>query len=287
MFWLIFATGTAIFESLKDVASKHSLKNVNEYLVSWSLFAFSSPLLLPLLLFIEIPTLNFQFFLALIIGGSLNLIAFIIYTKAINLADLSLTVPLVTFTPLFLLVTSPLIVGEYPTISDTIGIFLIVTGSYLLNLGKRKRGYLAPFQAIVQEKGSMLMLGVAFLWSITANIDKVGVRNSSPIFWAIANYTFIALEMLPVLLYKSKGKVIQPLKTNLFALIPVGFFQGLVVLCQMKAIELALVAQVISVKRISTLFSVFWGYLFFRESGIKERATGAIFMILGVFLIAI
>jgi len=39
------------------------------------------------------------------------------------------------------------------------------------------------------NKGSQLMLGVAFLWSFSANIDKVGVQNSSTIFWAIANYT--------------------------------------------------------------------------------------------------
>ena len=96
MLWLVFATLTAIFESLKDVASKRSLKNVDEYIVSWSLIIFTLALLLPLLFFIKIPPLGDQFYLALILDGSLNTLAMIMYVKAINSSDLSLTVPLIT-----------------------------------------------------------------------------------------------------------------------------------------------------------------------------------------------
>jgi uncharacterized membrane protein len=287
MTWLFFAFLTAFFESLKDVGSKFSLKNVNEYVLTWALFAFSLILLLPLLFFIEIPQLNQEFFLALISGGFINLIAFILYTKAINVADLSVTVPLVSSTPLFLLVTSPFIVNEYPTFSDVIGILFIVIGAYFLNFKRQEKNYLAPLQSLLTNRGSQYMLGVAFLWSFSANIDKVGVQNSSTIFWAIANYAFVALIMFPVAFHKAKSLFIPQLKHNFLTLLPVGLTQGLVVIFQMKAIEIALVSQVISVKRMSTLLSVFWGYFLFRESNIKSRAVGAFIMILGVIIVSL
>lgn len=286
MNWLILAILTAFFESLKDLTSKRSLKTVDEYLVIWSLSGLSLPLLLFSLLFIDIPPLNWRFWLALITGGSLNIVAMILYIKALNLGDLSLTIPLVTFTPLFLIVTSPILVQEYPSYLDCLGIILIVFGAYLLNLKSRKEGYLAPFRALLTQNGAKLMLAVAMIWSIAANIDKLGVRNSSPIFWSIAIYSFIAIGLLPVVVYRCRVFSLKITK-HLPVLLPVGIFNGLAVMLQMQAINLAMVAQVISVKRTSVLFSVFWGYLILRETGLKERAIGAIIMVIGVFVVSL
>ena len=284
MTWIIFAAFTAFFESSKDVASKHGLKQLDEYVVAWSMIFFTLPLMLPLLGIIEIPELGENFIWALLAGGSFNVISMLLYIRALKLADLSLAVPLVTFTPLFLLVTSPLIVGEQPTAIDSLGILFIVSGSYILNLKQRQKSVWAPFQALLKERGSQLMLLVAFIWSLSSTIDKVGVRNSSPTFWAIANYSYIAAGMLPIMLYKSRQSLQQVIR-NLPTLVPIGILQGLVVLCQMQAISLTLVAHVIAIKRMSALLSVMWGHLIFKEKGLKERAAGASIMIVGVLLI--
>jgi uncharacterized membrane protein len=175
MNWFFIALMAAFFESLKDVFSKKSLKNTNEYLVALSLSLFALPFLLPLLFFIEIPILGNNFWWALIIGGILNTIATILFIKSINCSDLSLTIPLIAFTPLFLLFTSPLILGEFPTLTGFIGVILIVIGAYELNIKKQKQGYLEPLKALFKDKGPRLMLLVAFIWSITSNIDKIGV----------------------------------------------------------------------------------------------------------------
>jgi len=286
MIWIIFATLTALFESLKDVASKRGLKILDEYVVAWSMIFFTLPLMLPLLGIIEIPQLGKNFIWALLAGGTFNVVSMLLYIRAIKLADLSLAVPLVTFTPLFLLVTSPLIVGERPTTMDAVGIVCIVIGSYILNFKKQEQGYFAPFRALLKEKGSQLMLLVAFIWSLSSTVDKVGVQNSSPTFWAIANYSYIAAGMLPIMLYKSRNSLKQVVQ-NLPILVPIGFLQGLVVLCQMQAISLTLVAHVISIKRMSALLSVIWGHLIFKEKGLKERAAGATVMVMGVLFITL
>lgn len=286
MLWLLFSGLTALFQSLKEVTSKHNLKKIDEYVVSWALRFFALPFLLPLLLFIEIPVLNNDFWVALIFGGGFNLIATIIYMKAIKSSDLSITVPMVTFTPLFLLITSPLILGEFTNIYGMIGVILIVLGSYTLNLKQRRNGYLQPFKALLSEPGPKLMLIVALIWSITSNIDKIGVSNSSPIFWVIAINVTLAIFMFPIMIYKSKNykKILQK---DFKILLPVGLFSALSLIFHMTAISMALVAYVISIKRLSIVMSVLFGHFIFKEVGIKERLFGAVIMIVGVMMIAL
>lgn len=286
MLWLLFSFLTAFSESMKDVFSKNNLKNLDEYAVAWALRFFALPFLLPLLLIIDIPTPGRQFWIALLVSGTLNVITTILYMRAIKLSDLSLSVPMVTFTPLFLLLTSPLLVGEFPGIFGLAGIILIVTGSYTLNIKERSRGYLAPFKALVREKGPQLMLMVAFLWSITSNFDKLGVQDSSPIFWAIAANIYITIFMLPVLIIKSDQKLSQ-LTSYIAPLLPVGLFTALTFIFQMTAINMTLVAYVISIKRTSVIMSVFWGYFIFKEKGLRERLFGSLLMIIGVVLITL
>ncbi len=286
MTWLVFAFLTAFSESMKDVFSKKSLKNIDEYIVSWALRFFALPFLLPLLFIIEVPAVGRQFLIALFVSGSLNVLTTILYMKAIKYSDLSISVPMVTFTPLFLLLTSPLLVGEFPTLHGLAGIILIVTGSYTLNLKEKSKGYLAPFKFLIKEKGPKLMLAVAFIWSITSNLDKLGVQDSSPIFWAIAVNIYICAAMFPFMIYKSRKNLFQiPLYAK--ALLPIGLFTALTVIFQMTAINLTLVAYVISIKRTSVIMSVLFGFLLFKEKGIKERILGSLLMIAGVIMITV
>jgi uncharacterized membrane protein len=53
----------------------------------------------------------------------------------------------------------------------------------------------------------------------------------------------------------------------------------------MTALNLTKVAYMISVKRISLVIGVFYGYFFFRETNIGERALGALLMLTGFILI--
>ncbi len=286
MTWVVLSLLTALCESLKDVFSKKGLADIDEYVIAWSLRFFAVPFLLPILFFVKLPALTKDFWLALFLGGGLNAICTILYMKAIKRTALSLAVPLVAFTPLFLLLTSPFMIGEFPDLSGIGGILLIVLGSYVLNFSATPRGYLAPFRALFKESGPRLMLLVAFLWSITANCDKIGIRNSSPLFWGIATTAFMSLVLAPIMLYKSP-RAIKQIPTVLKKLIPIGFFCALTVIFQMLAVSLTLVAHVIAIKRTSTIMSVLWGFLIFKEGGIKERLVGASIMVVGVLLISL
>jgi len=286
MLWLPLALLTALSEALKDVFGKLILAKTDVYVVAFALRLFSLPFILPLLFFIEIPVIKPAFYVALITGGLLNVVVTVLYMKAIKHSDLSITVPFITFTPLFLLISSPLIIGEYPNIWGMSGVIIIVLGSYVMNLKYRSRSFFEPFKMLLSEKGPRYMLAVAFLWSITANFDKMGIVNSSPLFWVVSISVFLSVMMFLLLIVMSRSKIAQ-LKTHYKGLLPVGLFSAASLIFQMLALEMTLVAYVISIKRTSALMGVIFGYFVFKEKGIKQRLIGTIIMLIGVLMIAL
>ncbi|MBS3051913.1 MAG: EamA family transporter [Candidatus Aenigmarchaeota archaeon] len=286
MFWLILSLLSAFFESVKDLFSKKSLKNIDVYTVSLSFWLFSFPIILIALLITGIPEIKPGFWPILIVIGIIGPISHVLYMKAIGSSELSIVLPVIAFTPLFLLILSPIIVGEFPNLLGFVGVILIVFGSYVLNIKEKSKGYLRPFKMLLTEKGPRLMLIVAFIWALGANFDKIAIKNSSPIFYALCiNIIFIIVLSILTLL-KSKNPL-GIMSSNLKILVPIGFFGGLGFITQMIAINMAYVSYVISIKRLSVIFGVLIGYFVFKEKNIKERLLGSIIMILGTLLIAL
>ena len=287
MLGLIFAFLTALIQSTKDVLGKKFLQDIDEYLLAWGQRLFALPLLFLVLLFYGgIPDIEPLFWLALAVSSVINTICAILYFKAIKLSDLSQSVPLQAFSPMLLLITSPLILNEIPTVPGMIGIILIVLGSYLLNLKKRKAGFFSPFKALIKEKGSRYMLLVVLLWSITANFDKIGIQNSSVFFWSFASTAGIFLFSFPVMIIKSPN-ITKNIKKHFKTLSMYGFISSLGTLAQMTAVSLTLVPYVIAIKRTSTIMSTIAGRLIFKEKNIKERLLGVVIMVIGVVLITL
>ena len=286
MLWLIFALLSALCGALRNLLAKKQLGDVDEYIIAWASRFFSLPLFLPLLFLSEKPSLGNQFTLAFTVSLILQVFGNLLYFRALKASDLSLTAPMISFTPLFLLVTSPIIVGEFPSRMDIVGIFLIVGGSYLLNIKNREQGYLAPLLALVKEKGTRLMLVVAVIWSFLANFNKLGMANSSAIFWATATSSAVSCALLSIMLYQSQANLKQ-IPKKFGSLFLNGILQGLILLCSLKAFELTLVANVVATKRISILISVLFGHWFLGEPGLQQRLTGAAIMFIGVSIVTL
>ena len=93
----------------------------DEYIVAWLRLLSSVPYLLIALFIIEMPETDSTFWAALITALPLEVTAFILYIRALKESPLSLTIPFLAFTPVFLIVTSFLILGELPDKSGAAG----------------------------------------------------------------------------------------------------------------------------------------------------------------------
>lgn len=284
--WLVFSLLNSLFDSVSSALNKRGAQKINVLSAAWAQRFFALFVLIPLALFSgSFQSVNINFWEALIATSSLNVISSILFVKAIKDSPLSLTLPITTLTPVFLLITSPLILGEFPKPLGIAGILSVVIGSYILNLSKRIHGPFEPILAIFKDEGPRLMLIVAIIWSITSNIDKVVIRNSNPVLTALANSSGVLILLTLVLLARKIS--IKNILKNSKILAPIGLAGGISLAFQMTAISMTLVANVISVKRTNALFGAFWGKIFFKEENFKERFAGTVIMVIGVILIAL
>ena len=287
MIGFLLAFGTAVSEALKDITSKYNLHHIDEYTAAFSMHLVQTLLLLPLILYSGLESMSSRFLWALLISSLLQLGVILLYFKAIKRSELSVTVPLITLTPLFMLLTSPILIGEFPSALGVVGIVLIVAGTYISNISEDPKKIFAPFVSLVRNQGSRYMLLVAFIWSITANLDKIGVEETSPIYWAFSKDFLILLYLIPILAIKSKKPLLQ-INNRKWPLLMVGFFKSTSVVTQMFAIQFILVPYVISIKRASSVFIILFAFLYMNErKNFRNRMIGIIISLLGLAVIAI
>lgn len=285
--WVILSLISAFTLATSDALTKKVLSRSNEYIVAWLRLVFSLPLLFVSLLFIPLPGLDKYFYIAFFVSLPLEILSIILYMKALRLSPLSLTLPFLALTPVFLIFASYFILGEKVSLRGSLGILLIASGSYTLNISKIKEGIFEPLKVITKEKGSLLMIGVALIYSITSSLGKLAIEHSSPLFFGATYFAAIVLLFTPIALYKGRGELGGPWGRQRFpySLLLPGIFYSLMVVSHMIAMSLAKVAYVISVKRMSLLIGVFYGYLFFREENIRERFLGAVLMFAGFIMV--
>jgi uncharacterized membrane protein len=195
---------------------------------------------------------------------------------------MSLAVPFVSFTPIFLLITSPLLVGDVPTTQDIVGIVCIVAGSYVLQIQSAHRGLLAPLVEVFREPGPRRMLSVAFIYSLTSNFDKIGVQNSSPLFWSLSIASVMTIGFLLLFRFLPQQTIAAPRSRTIGMLLLIGLFQAIGLLAHNTALSLGPVPSVIAVKRSSILFAVIWSFVFLHERHVGERLAGALLMVIGI-----
>ena len=281
--WVWLSLVAAFTLATSDALTKRALAFHDEYVVAWLRLVFSLPLLLIIFLFIPVPKLDKEFYTAFALSLPLEIASIILYIKALRLSPLSLTLPFLALTPVFLIIVSFIMLGERVSFAGVMGILFISAGSYTLNISKIKEGIFAPLRAITKEKGSVLMIAVALIYSFTSSLGKMAIKHSSPLFFGITYYAALAILFTPIVLYKRKSGKIEG-RTILAVTLP-GIFYSLMVISHMIAISLAYVAYVITIKRMSLIIGVLYGYFFFKEKNIRERLFGAMLMFIGFVMI--
>jgi len=284
LLWFYLALASAISLSTADALSKVALKDSGSLVVAWVRWVFAAPFLLLILPFIDIPELDTTFWLVTLVAVPLEIAAILLYTQAIKVSPLSLTIPFLALTPVFLIVTSFLFLGEFPDKSGLAGIMLIASGAYMLNLKSRREGLFAPFKAIARERGSLMMIGVAAIYSITANLGKIALQHSSPLFFAVI-YTLLITAIMTPFVFILRRDEISAIGRRPLLFMMIGLAFGLMILSHFAAIALIEVPYMISVKRSSMIFSVLLGFFLFKEADMRDRLAGAMLMLSGIVLI--
>ncbi|MCP1714783.1 drug/metabolite transporter (DMT)-like permease [Methanocalculus alkaliphilus] len=293
MIWFFFALGGALSQAAYATAVKILLRRTDPFLLAGCSFLAASGLLCIISLFFGIPSLGPELFPSIGVTVCINILATILLYHALGTSDISLCMPMLAFTPVFLIGTSFLILGEIPTIAGACGILFVASGAYFLTSGgsiARCDRLAAPFHRLTVDRGVLSMLLVAFLFSISVNYDKKVVENSDPVFGSAFVFLLLGSAFLLIALL-SKRRGADLMYASLRAPLPLFIGVGVILAAEIVMINIAytmsIVSYVITVKRLAIFFSVVAGITIFREGLSWGRITGALVMVTGAGMIAL
>jgi drug/metabolite transporter (DMT)-like permease len=284
MSWLLLSLLSAFSLATNDALTKKFFSRLTPFEMGLVRLLYTLPWLLLALFWIPRPELDRTFWAAVAIALPLELAAVLAYMKALKSSPLSLSLPFLAFTPLFILLTGWVILGEKITSAGLGGIALIVVGSYCLNFSHSRAGWGAPWRAVFREPGSRLMLLVAFLYAFTSILGKLAIIHSHPFFFPVVYYLLLCGALSLFLPFNPSARSARLIEKPALGIV-IGLLGALSVFSHMLAISQTQAVYMISVKRTSLLFGVLYGAQWFQEEKIRERLWGTILMVSGVFLI--
>lgn len=274
--------------------------------------------------------LNHLFWISVCISGTINIITSYLYNRSIQISTLSATVPFLSFTPAFLLVVGFLVLGEVPSFWGVVGILIAVMGGFWLQISNSMitsasmQSHKEAYQQAQSEgitttaavdillhpshasKGSMYMIAVSFLWSISNAFDKIGVSNSSPLVYGAFIQVIVAVGSF--ILHKlrvgendgltshaslgatkdhheKKRKPSKPIPWRLVFL--AGITSVVSYYINLIATQHLEVSYVIAIKRSGCIWSVLLGKLLFQEKNLRQKLPSIFFMVVGVLCIVL
>lgn len=220
----------------------------------------------------------------------LNTVANLTFLQSVKISPLSVTVPLMSLTPVFTTGLGLLLLDERPSAMALFGIALVVAGAFWLNLPARKEkdavGGPSFWRTAASQPGAWLMALTALLMSCTIPLDKLAVAQASPPFHGLFLTAGIALGSLAVLVAQGRLSELAGIRRGwapfLLALVTSTLALGF----QLVALKFFLVGIIETVKRgIGNLMAVFLGRAVFTEPLTLRKLCAAALMAGGVALI--
>ena len=294
-------------------------------------------------------------------AGWLKAVSAALLQRALRLTPLSLCVPYLAFTPLWLLVISFFLVHETPTLRGVLGVCVITVGAYMLNansappatkleksprieeglvrggggssgrlrsaresqdsftapltpdlgwmsiafseaevssfreerfgrrLGCVGRSLARQVTTLRANPGSLITLGIAAVYALVADLDKLGKLHSDDLLvFIFLQRCFLLAPPLTYVVVKNPAAFSVFTKTKKIGLVLalIGFLDIASMYAFLQALNYIFTSYAVAAKRTSILASVVGGALFFKEP-IGRRLPYIFIMFVGMALILI
>jgi len=290
MTWFFLALISAVFSAVSTLAEKKSLFSLDaldfSYIVSIVTLVFSIPF------FIMAPVQQdiTASLVILFIKTVLSAAAFLLVMLSIKNLEISEALPLLAISPGLVAVLAFFLIGDVLSLFEWIGVFLIVAGTYILELKKNIEGIFSPFKTLFKSSKYNYVLGAVALFTITSLMDRILLKG-----YKLPPYTFMAYQQLfygivflTIILFKRKSATVsfKSLNKKLWQLVLlVAVFTVVYRYTQIAAIKLAPVGLVLAVKRLSVLIAIIIGGKLFNEQNVTRRIVAAIIILAGISML--
>jgi drug/metabolite transporter (DMT)-like permease len=218
---------------------------------------------------------------------ALNVGGLLAFMQAMRLSPMSLTIPLLSFTPVGTTLIGWFLRDQTPTHAQLGGVALVVAGAFTLGMKSRQWPGL---RAYAQDPGVRRMSIAAVIWSLTAVIDQVALERGAGYWYAPAITAGVGLLLGAILLLRGQGPALRQaggVLLNHPALMASAVVIGSASLAvQLESLRIAPVGFIETVKRgIGMSGAIVFGRLVFREPIGLPKIVAVVLLTLGVGLV--
>lgn len=286
---LLLLLSAAILHALANVLLKRAR---DKLAFTWWMLALTSFCGLPIWLYAG--NIEPKGWLIIVCSGVIEAVYFIALCQAYTYGDLSQVYPLARGSaPLFIVIWALAFLGEEPSAGGYLGVAVIVSGLYLINLPS-----LALWNRPLLHLGSRASrwaLLTGLLISAYATIDKVGVGYVDPVVYLYMVMVVACAALAPAWILASRRRALMEELTGpetsrtSASLVWIGaaaFFGVAGYTLVLMAMQLSPVGYVGAVREISVVFGAWVGVRFLGESGGALRLAASVLVVAGILLIA-
>ncbi len=266
----------------KDLVSKRISFLVDGTTSTFASFFFALPfyaLLLAVCYFFdfEVTILSIHFFNLVLLRSLSDAGAEWTKMQALAGGEISLIAPFISLAPLFLLLLSPLITGDPLTVYGVLAVVISVIGTLLV----------AARPSVRHDKAALRSIGMAlltsFFFAINTCFDRLAVQVSTPVFSGFAMTLLAALFFMPLVIFKphrmSSLRVAAPL------LFLRGAIETIFMVTKLWALVYLSAPSVAAISRLSLIFSIVGGKVFFDDKDFGRRMAGGVLIVVAALLV--
>lgn len=192
--------------------------------------------------------------------------------------------------PGFVAIFAFIFLGEKLNYTQISGIILLIMGAYILE-SKNHQDIFYPFRKLFKAKYLRYVIISLILFSIIAVIDRyvlsdLNMQIEAFIAFSVLFYAFFSFTALN-LFHNGISGMKNGIKNFGWLILITALFSLLISFYQAKAISLAPVGLVLTVKRFATLIVIILGGEIFNENNLLKKCISAIIMITGIALIVL
>lgn len=286
--WQALALLSALFSATAAVFEKKALFRMEPLGFSFLLSVLTFVLTIPFLFFVDLSSLRLPAMFILYMKTVLGAAAFLLVMHGIQKNELSNSLPLLALTPGVVALAAFLILGEAIGARGLIGMVLMLTGTYFLQLEK-DGNWMSPFIFLRKNKTQWYIIGAILLFSTTTILDKTLLRDFKlqpeaflPFQQLFLSLNFLILILLQKIEMTSLG---GSFKQGWKLILAVAIFAVIYRYSHILAMKTGPVALVLSIKRSSVFFAAVIGGQYFREQDVLRRSLAVLIMVAGAIFV--
>ena len=280
--WLLYAVGSSFFAGITAILVKIGVEDTDSHLLT-ALRTIVVLIFSWIMVFVvgsqgTISEVSPKTLLFLCASGITTGASWICYFHALQIGDVNKVVPIDKSSVVLTILLGVLFLGEPMSVSKGICVILIAAGTYLMI--EKKQG---TEEGKKKSKSAILyaLLSAVFA-SLTALLSKIGIVGiESNLGTAIRTIIVLIMAWLIVLAGGKQKQIRDVSRKSWTFIILSGIATGLSWLCYYRALQSGPASVVVPIDKLSTLVTVAFSRLVFRERLTSRSAAGLALIVAG------